>query len=176
MLEGSLPWYHGPNRLYRSFTAEASEKHYFKRQLHRRQVVAVCWEPQIKQFSHSMRIEYLSVTSWKWNFWNYGICQDILKEQRPRDPLAKNEHFGVNCLWNRSPVMLRKLHTNPSKFFGVHRKKIILIVTRNLFPRIQGFPSRKKKISVVGLFDSVYLYFSRCTATSDLLQWTVEGN
>ena len=57
------------------------------------------------------------MTSYKWNFWNYGICQDILKEQCPRGLLAKNEHFGANCLWDRSPVMLRKLHTNPSKFF-----------------------------------------------------------
>ena len=45
---------------------------------------------------------------------NYGICQDILKEQCPRGLLAKNEHFAANCLWDRSPVKLRKLHTNPS--------------------------------------------------------------
>ena len=57
------------------------------------------------------------MTSYKWNFWNYGICQDILKGQCPRGLLAKNEHFGANCLWDRSPVILTKLHTNPSKFF-----------------------------------------------------------
>ena len=59
----------------------------------------------------------------KMNFWNYGICQDILKEQCPRGLLAKNEHFGANCLWDRNPVMLRKLHTNPSKFFWVDPPK-----------------------------------------------------
>ena len=37
------------------------------------------------------------------------------KEQCPRGLLAKNEHFGANCLWDRSPVMLR----NSSKFFWV---------------------------------------------------------
>ena len=40
-----------------------------------------------------------------------------------RGLLAKNEHFGANCLWDRSPVILRKLHTNPSKFFWVDPKK-----------------------------------------------------
>ena len=60
----------------------------------------------------------------KRNFWNYGICQDILKEQCPRGLFAKNEHFWANCPWDRSPVMLRKLHTNPSKFFWVDPKKI----------------------------------------------------
>ena len=60
----------------------------------------------------------------KKNFWNYGICQDILKEQCPRGLLAKNEHFGANCLWDHSPVMLRKLHTNPSKFCWVDPKKL----------------------------------------------------
>ena len=48
----------------------------------------------------------------KMNFWNYGICQNILKEQCRRGLLAQNEHFAANCLWDRSPVMLRKLHTN----------------------------------------------------------------
>ena len=42
----------------------------------------------------------------KWNFWNYGICQDILKEQCPRGLLTKNEHFGANCPWNLSPVII----------------------------------------------------------------------
>ena len=36
----------------------------------------------------------------KWNFWNYGICQDILKEQCPRGLLTKNEHFEANSLWD----------------------------------------------------------------------------
>ena len=35
------------------------------------------------------------MTSWKLNFWNFGICQDILEEQRPRGPLVKNKHFGA---------------------------------------------------------------------------------
>ena len=39
------------------------------------------------------------MTSWKWSFWNNGICQDILKEQCPWGLLAKNEHFGANCVW-----------------------------------------------------------------------------
>ena len=40
--------------------------------------------------------------SYKWNFRNYGICPDILKEQCPRGLLAKNEQFGANCLWDVS--------------------------------------------------------------------------
>ena len=28
----------------------------------------------------------------------WEICEDILKEQCPRDLLAENEHFGANCL------------------------------------------------------------------------------
>ena len=43
--------------------------------------------------------------------------QDILKEQCPRGLLAKNEHFGASCLRDRSPVILRKLHTNPPNLF-----------------------------------------------------------
>ena len=48
----------------------------------------------------------------------------FLKEQCPRDLLAKNENFGANCLQDRSPVMLRKFHTNPSKLFWVDPKNI----------------------------------------------------
>ena len=53
----------------------------------------------------------------KMKFLKLWECQDILKEQCPRGLLAKNEHFGENCLWDRSPVMLRKLHKKPSFFF-----------------------------------------------------------
>ena len=51
----------------------------------------------------------------KWNFWNYGICQDILKEQCPRGLLTKNEHFGANCPWKLSPVII---------FWGSTQKKL----------------------------------------------------
>ena len=72
----------------------------------------------------NLRIVLIKSDVIKINFWNYGICQDILKEQWPKGLLTKNEHCRANCLWDRSPVMLRKLHTNPSKFFGVDPPKI----------------------------------------------------
>ena len=61
-----------------------------------------------------------------WNFWNYGICQDILKEQCPRGLLAKKEHFaiGANCLWDRSPVMLRNSIQALLNFFWSTPKKL----------------------------------------------------
>ena len=34
----------------------------------------------------------------KMKFLKLWVCQDALKEQRPRGLLAKNEHFGANCL------------------------------------------------------------------------------
>ena len=60
-------------------------------------------------------IEFKSDDVMRITFWNYGICWDILKGL-----LAKNVHFRANCLWDISPVMLRLLHTNPSKFAFVH--------------------------------------------------------
>ena len=60
-------------------------------------------------------IEFKSDDVMRITFWNYGICWDIL-----RGLLAKNVHFRANCLWDISPVMLRLLHTNPSKFAFVH--------------------------------------------------------
>ena len=56
--------------------------------------------------------------------WDLSGYSERLKEQCPRGVLAKNEHFGANCLWDRSPVKLRKLHINPSKFFWVDPQKI----------------------------------------------------
>ena len=38
-------------------------------------------------------------------------------------PTCQNEHFRANCLRDRTLVMLRKLHTNPSNFFGVDPPK-----------------------------------------------------
>ena len=56
-----------------------------------------------------VHIRYSAYRVLKWwrhkkNFWNYGIGQDILKEQCPRDLLIKNEHFGANDLWDVSQL------------------------------------------------------------------------
>ena len=45
-----------------------------------------------------------------------GFVSIFWKEQHPRGLLAKNQHFGANCLWDIGPVMLWWLYTNPSKF------------------------------------------------------------
>ena len=52
-----------------------------------------------------------------------GFVGIFLKEQCPRGLLAKYGHFGANCLSDLSPVILRKLHANPSKFFLGKPKK-----------------------------------------------------
>ena len=67
---------------------------------------------------------------------------DILKEQCPRGLLAKNEHFRANCLWDRSPVMLRKLLTN---FFWVNSKKIQNILTNPMIDIITLVPYETQK-------------------------------
>ena len=51
----------------------------------------------IVNFFVEMPRSFLGSTLW-YRVLNYGICQDILKEQCPRGLLAKNEHFGANCL------------------------------------------------------------------------------
>ena len=59
----------------------------------------------------------------KWNFWNYGICQDILKEQCPRGLLTKNEHFGANGLWDVSRLYSENSIQTLLIFWGVDPKK-----------------------------------------------------
>ena len=63
------------------------------------------------------------MTSQKRNFWNYGICQDILKQQCPRGLLTKNEHFGANCLWYVSRLNSENSIHSLLIFFGVDPKK-----------------------------------------------------
>ena len=61
-LWGSLTWHgrrsneRGLARLAKTFYYRGECKHFFRRQLHRKQMVAVGWELQ-KQFSHGMRME-----------------------------------------------------------------------------------------------------------------------
>ena len=53
--------------------------------------------------------------------------RNIIRVQLYRGPDGRSrdyQNFGANCLCDRSPVMLRKLHENPSKFFGVDPQKI----------------------------------------------------
>ena len=52
--------------------------------------------------------------------------------------LPKISILGANCLWDRSPVMLTKLHTNPSKFFW-GRPKTTVRFPYNEFVPTMGF-------------------------------------
>ena len=49
------------------------------------------------------------------NLWNYGIGWRIQKEQHEKYSIAKNQPVGANWWEDRSTVMLRWLHVNPSK-------------------------------------------------------------
>ena len=51
-------------------------------------------------------------------FWKNNV-------QELRTTCQKCMHFGANCLWDRSPVMLRKLHTSPYKIFWGSTQKYL---------------------------------------------------
>ena len=76
--------------------------------------VTLMWNTAVTQ---SAQVIVHRVLKW-WNFWNYGICQDILKDQCPRGLLAKNEHFGANCLWDVSWLYLENSIQTLLIFFG----------------------------------------------------------
>ena len=85
-----------------------------------------CCFPRILYKETSLCNRVLKCDAIKMKFlklWDLSVY--ILKGQCPRGLFAKNEHFGANCLWDRSPVMLRRLHTHPFKLLlGRPKKKL----------------------------------------------------
>ena len=83
-----------------------------------------CCFPRILYKETSLCNRVLKCDAIKMKFlklWDLSVY--ILKGQCPRGLFAKNEHFGANCLWDRSPVMLRRLHTHPFKLLLGRLKK-----------------------------------------------------
>ena len=82
--------------------------HYVKLQLDFATLCSIFFSPLVRLWKILSWLRWLDrVLMWrhkKWNLWNNRICQDILKEQHPRD------------ICDISPVMFWWLHTNPSKF------------------------------------------------------------
>ena len=74
-----------------------------------RTFMAGCWRQkekrcQLYQLSHHWKL-----------MWNYGIGWHIQKEQDEKSSLAKNQLVSAKRWGNTSTLMLRWLHTNPSK-------------------------------------------------------------
>ena len=62
-----------------------------------------------------------NVTTCCWDLSGYS------ERTMSKRPSCQKWAFRANFLWDRSPVMLRKLHTNPSKFFGVDQLRGIVL-------------------------------------------------
>ena len=74
-----------------------------------RTFMAGCWRQKEKRCQ-------LYQLSHHWNLmWNYGIGWHIQKEQDEKSSLAKNQLVTAKRWGNTSTLMLRWLHTNPSK-------------------------------------------------------------
>ena len=90
----------------------------------------------------------------KWNSWNYGICQDILKEQCPRGLLAKNEHLGQIvaeivaqlCFENSRQILLNFFWVEPPLFLDLTCYRFeCQRFTQNTFQRLYTPSSFHKK-------------------------------
>ena len=121
------------------------------------------------------------VTSKKWNFWNYEICQDILKEQCPRGILTKNEHFGANCLWDVSRLYSENSKQTLLIFFGLTQKNLegfvwsFLNITglrsqRQFAPERSFLASRPRRKPWQGLFRIIFILI-RCVFLSPVRRY-----
>ena len=77
--------------------------------------------------------------------------------------LAKNYYLGANCLWDISPVMLRWLHTNPSKFDSVPN---VMSESQKLSESQQG----PEKCNVI--ISAKHYWFKK--RSTSFLKWCVE--